>query len=123
MLPRRCLALGLLLPLYACGAGTSVAESGGDSGGGGDTVGAAPGVVSVCVLPGLDDPAPDRTGMGKIVEKPVAVTGANGPLQGKKLFGEPTQDFQRRLLVGQEHITPHGRVRGRDTGEVAKSRR
>ena len=41
----------------------------------------------------------------------------------EQLFGKAAQNIQHRLLVGQEHIAPHGRIRRRDAGEIAKPRR
>ena len=46
------------------------------------------------------------------------VAGANGALQGEKLFGETAQDLQRGVLVGQEHVAPHRRITGGDPGEI-----
>jgi hypothetical protein len=45
---------------------------------------------------------------------------ADRALQHEKLLGEAAQNIQRRILVGQEHIAPHGRIAGRDPGEIAK---
>ena len=49
------------------------------------------------------------------------VAGADRPLQGEKLLGEPAEDLQSGVLVVQEHVAPHDRIGGGDTGEVAKS--
>ena len=66
-------------------------------------------------------PAPDRPRAGEIVKQMIPVAGANGPLLGEQFFGETAQYFQRRVLVVQKNIAPHGRVRCRNTGEIPKT--
>ena len=51
----------------------------------------------------------------------VAVALPDCPLQREQFFCKSPEDFQCRILVVQEHIAPHRRVRGRDAGEVAET--
>ncbi len=71
-------------------------------------------------MSGLDDAATDGAGAGKILEQMVAIAGADGALQRKQLLGKAAQNLQRCVLVGQEHIAPHGRITGGNPGEIAK---
>ena len=59
--------------------------------------------------------------MGEIVVQMIPIAGANGALKGKELFGETTKNFERRLFVCEEHVAPHGRIRGGDPGEIAET--
>jgi hypothetical protein len=75
----------------------------------------------VGILARLDDAPADRARASEIGVQVIAVASANGALKREQLLGEPPEDFQRRVLVGQEHVAPHSRVRGRDPGEIAET--
>ena len=47
---------------------------------------------------------------------------ANGALQVEQFFREAPKDLHRCRFVVQKHIAPHGRVRGRNPGEIPKTR-
>src|SRR6056297_2671334 len=77
-------------------------------------------IGGVGILTRLDDTAPDGARAGKILHQVIAVTGADRALQREEFLGEATEDLQRGILVVEEHVAPHGRVAGRDPGEIAK---
>ena len=51
----------------------------------------------------------------------VAVAAANGARELRQILVEGAEHLQYRVLVGEEHVAPHGRVRRGDTGEIAKA--
>jgi hypothetical protein len=52
-----------------------------------------PKVRRIRVLSSFDNTTSNGAGAGKIVMQMFAIARTNGPLQGKQLFGEPTQDL------------------------------
>ena len=52
----------------------------------------------------------------------IAVPHADRALQHKQFFCKASQNIQHCILVGQEHIAPHGRVRGGNPRKVAETR-
>jgi len=69
----------------------------------------------------IDDAPADGAGAGEIVMQHLTIAGADRPLQREELFGEAAEDLQGRILIGQKHIAPHGRITGGNAGKVAKA--
>ena len=69
----------------------------------------------------IDDAPADGAGAGEIIMQHLTIAGADRPLQREELFGEAAEDLQGRILIGQKHIAPHGRITGGNAGKVAKA--
>ena len=73
------------------------------------------------ILADLDDAAADGAGAGEMLEQRLAVAAADRAGELRQILVEGAEHFQHGLLVGEEHVAPHGRVGSRDAGEVAKA--
>ncbi|KIU01294.1 hypothetical protein QU38_02295, partial [Staphylococcus aureus] len=82
---------------------------------------AAPEIGGGIVLPLLDDRAADRAGTAEQLEQLVALAPADRALERGQVLGEALEHVEHRFLVRQEHVAPHGRVRGGDAREVAEA--
>jgi hypothetical protein len=82
---------------------------------------AAPEVGAGIVLAHLDDRAADRAGAGEMVEQGLAIALADRLLQFGQVFGEDLQHGEHGVAVVEEHVAPHRRVGGGDTGEIAET--
>ena len=51
----------------------------------------------------------------------VGLTPPNGPLQIGQIFGEALQHFQHRLVIIDEDVAPHNRIRRRNPREVTEA--
>ena len=69
----------------------------------------------------FDDAAADRARSCEMIEQGLAVAAADRARQLREVFVEGAEHFQHRVLVGEEHVPPHGRIGRRDAGEIAKA--
>src|SRR5690606_20899466 len=67
----------------------------------------APEIRSRRVLTGFDDRPPDFARSREELEQRLAISPANGALQGSEIFGESRQHFEDRFAVRQADIAPH----------------
>ena len=73
------------------------------------------------VLSLLDDAAPYGAGAREEVEQALSVVCFDHALQRLQISVEAAEHIEHGALVGKKNIAPHGRVRGRDAGEIAKA--
>ena len=73
------------------------------------------------ILADLDDAAADGARAGEMLEQRLAVAAADRARQRRQVLVEAAEHFQHRVLVGEEHVAPHGRIGGGDAGEIAKA--
>ena len=57
----------------------------------------------------------------EMLEQRVAVALADRLGQRRHVLVEAAEHFQHRVLVGEEHVAPHGRIGGGDAGEIAEA--
>src|SRR6516165_761998 len=69
----------------------------------------------------VDDTASDFACTAEQIEQRLALPTPDGPLQSRQILREALQHLQHGLAVVQEHVAPHRRVRGRDTGKIAEA--
>ena len=80
-------------------------------------VGMRPAEVRRCgILADLDNAAADGAGAGEMLEQRLAVAAADRPGQFGEVLVEGAEHLQHGLLVVEEHVAPHRRVRRRDQG-------
>src|SRR6476661_6574183 len=72
------------------------------------------------ILADIQNSAADGPGAGEMIEQGFSVPAPDGPGQLGQILVEGSEHFQHGIFVAQEHVTPHGRVRRRDAGEVAE---
>ena len=73
------------------------------------------------VLTDLHNAAADGAGAREVLKQRVAVAAADGAGQLRQVFTKGAEHFQHRILVGEEHVTPHRRIGGGDAGEIAET--
>ena len=73
------------------------------------------------ILADLHDAAADGAGAGEMREQRLAVAAADGAGELRQIFVEGAEHFQHRVLVGEEHVPPHGRIGRGDAGKIAKA--
>src|SRR5882672_2870164 len=73
------------------------------------------------ILADLDDAAANGTGASEMLKQRLAIAAADRARQLGEVLIEGAEHFQHRLLVGEKHVAPHGRVGSSDAGEVAKA--
>ena len=73
------------------------------------------------ILADVDDAFADGAGARELLEQGVAVAVADRLGQRRDVLVEAAEHFQHRVLVGEEHVAPHGRVGGGDAGEIAEA--
>ena len=73
------------------------------------------------ILADIDDAFADGAGAGELLEQRIAVALADRLGQRRDILVETSEHFQHRILVGEEHVAPHGRVGRGDAGEIAEA--
>ena len=73
------------------------------------------------ILTNFQDAFADRPRAFEMLEQRVAVAVADGARQRSDVLIEAAEHLQHRILVGEEDVAPHGRIGGRDAGEIAKT--
>ena len=73
------------------------------------------------ILADLDNAAADGAGAGEVVEQRFTVTATDRAGEFREVLVEGAEHFQHGLLVGEEHVAPHGRIGGGDAGEIAEA--
>ena len=56
-----------------------------------------------------------------MIEQRLAVAAPHRPRQRRQVFVEAAEHLQHGVLVGEEHVAPHGRIGRRDPREVAEA--
>src|SRR5216683_8059630 len=73
------------------------------------------------ILANLHNCAPNGARSTEMIEQGLPLTASDRARQSRKIFLEASKHLQHRVLVGEEYIPPHGRIGGRDAGEIAEA--
>ena len=73
------------------------------------------------VLTDVDDAFADGAGTDKLLVERIGVAAPDRLGQRRDVLVEAAEHFQDRVLVGEEHVAPHGRIGGSDASEIAEA--
>ncbi len=73
------------------------------------------------ILADIDDALADGARAREMLVQRLAVALADRLGQQRNILVEAAEHLQHRLLVGEEHVAPHGRIGRRDAGEIAEA--